>query len=288
PEAQKIKTHRTRAIKAQPSLKGANPKHRCFQPPSLTSEEGGEWLERSTSSGLLYPSQQIHHWKGSKRTTFIPVETVGNTDGCKSIAVGRNAKSDADFRRLSSNGIYEAVELQPLIPHLISSDDLASILALQITLFPSQGFSFGITAHHIILEGKTTSMDMTSSKILKGLTDLDVLYLNQWLTITIGNKSLKAFNRLRSVSESSSSRSYNSPEDFNKMRRKVYLLRDFKDFENGVCLCCNNTVKGLTEKWIFERLCLIQGASRICTNYNSCWIASIWMRKALESGGCFH
>ncbi|MBA0714805.1 hypothetical protein Golax_013759, partial [Gossypium laxum] len=48
----------------------------------------------------------------------------------------------------------------PLIPHLISSDDLASIPALQITLFPSQGFSFGITAHHIILEGKTTSMFM--------------------------------------------------------------------------------------------------------------------------------
>ncbi|MBA0802152.1 hypothetical protein Gohar_012478 [Gossypium harknessii] len=141
------------------------------------------------------PPLPLYRWKPQVAIKCPPNPSFPN-DGLRLT----DAKSDADFRRLSSNGIYEAVELHPLIPHLISSDDLASILALQITLFPSQGFSIGITAHHIILEGKTTSMDMTSSRILKGLTDLDVLYLNQWLTITIGDKSLKAFNRRRSVS----------------------------------------------------------------------------------------
>ncbi|MBA0802154.1 hypothetical protein Gohar_012479, partial [Gossypium harknessii] len=100
------------------------------------------------------------------------------------------AESDADFHRLSSNGIYEAVELHPLIPHLRSSDDSASILAIQITFFPSQGFSIGITAHHTVLEGKTTSMFMEIIKDPTGL-DLDILYLNQRLICSSGNKSLK-------------------------------------------------------------------------------------------------
>ncbi|XVF60693.1 hypothetical protein PTKIN_Ptkin08bG0068900 [Pterospermum kingtungense] len=72
------------------------------------------------------------------------------------------AESNANFKLLSSNGIYEAVELHPLIPELITSDDSASTIALQITLFPNMGFFIGITAHHAVLDGKTTTLFMKS------------------------------------------------------------------------------------------------------------------------------
>ncbi|KAK5783337.1 hypothetical protein PVK06_037845 [Gossypium arboreum] len=157
------------------------------------------------------------------------------------------AESDADFHRLSSNGIYEAVELHPLIPHLRSSDDSASILAIQITFFPSQGFSIGITAHHTVLEGKTTSMFMKSwaylcrlgnkenpglplelipyfdREIIKDPTghDLDILYLNQRLICSNGNKSLKVPTNKRATPNLVRATVTLSQEDFKKMREKV-------------------------------------------------------------------
>ncbi|XP_021297806.1 phenolic glucoside malonyltransferase 1-like [Herrania umbratica] len=132
------------------------------------------------------------------------------------------AESAADFNLLSSNGIYEAVELHPLTPELITSDDSASTIALQITLFPNMGFCIGITAHHAVLDGKATTLFMKSwaylcnqgytehsplppeltpfldRSVIKDVTGLhlDMLYLNQWLA-SIGsdsdtnNKSLK-------------------------------------------------------------------------------------------------
>ncbi|KAL4369042.1 hypothetical protein GQ457_05G028500 [Hibiscus cannabinus] len=72
------------------------------------------------------------------------------------------AQSDADFDLLSGNGVYEAVELHPLTPVLITSDDSASTIALQITLFPNTGFCVGIVAHHAVLDGKTTTMFIKS------------------------------------------------------------------------------------------------------------------------------
>ncbi|KAG4173662.1 hypothetical protein ERO13_A11G073100v2 [Gossypium hirsutum] len=159
------------------------------------------------------------------------------------------AQSNADFHRLTGNGIYEAVELHPLIPHLKSSDDSASILALQITLFPGKGFSIGITAHHTVLDGKTTTMFMKSwaylckqrniqnshqlppeltpvfdRDVIRDPTgfDLDVLYLNQWLTYTIGNKSLKVSTDKGAAPNLVRATVTITPEDFKKMREKVF------------------------------------------------------------------
>ncbi|XP_010528413.1 PREDICTED: phenolic glucoside malonyltransferase 2-like [Tarenaya hassleriana] len=67
------------------------------------------------------------------------------------------AQIDADFCLLSGNGQLPAAEFHHLVPELTVSDDSASVLSLQITLFPSQGFSIGITAHHAVLDGRTTS-----------------------------------------------------------------------------------------------------------------------------------
>lgn len=68
------------------------------------------------------------------------------------------AESSAEFGRLSSNEIREAIESRPYIPELCISDTKASVLALQITLFPNKGFSISFVTHHAVLDGKTTAM----------------------------------------------------------------------------------------------------------------------------------
>ncbi|XWS44407.1 hypothetical protein CRYUN_Cryun15aG0042600 [Craigia yunnanensis] len=111
-----------------------------------------------------------------------------------------------------NNRIYEAVELHPLTPELITSDDSASTIALQITLFPNLGFCIGIAAHHAVLDGKTATLFMKSwanickqgnrensplppeltpffdRNLIRDPDGLDMLYLNQWLT-SIGSDS---------------------------------------------------------------------------------------------------
>ncbi|KAG2321602.1 hypothetical protein Bca52824_014815 [Brassica carinata] len=67
------------------------------------------------------------------------------------------AESDADFSLLSSYGQRPASELHNLLPQVPVSDDSATVLSLQITLFPDQGFSIGVAAHHGVSDGKTST-----------------------------------------------------------------------------------------------------------------------------------
>ncbi|CAN6938059.1 unnamed protein product, partial [Brassica oleracea] len=68
------------------------------------------------------------------------------------------AETDADFSLLSGYGQRPASELHNLLPEVPVSDDSAKVLSLQITLFPSQGFSIGVAAHHGVSDGKTSTM----------------------------------------------------------------------------------------------------------------------------------
>ncbi|KAI4346682.1 hypothetical protein L6164_007555 [Bauhinia variegata] len=72
------------------------------------------------------------------------------------------AESDADFNVLSGTDPCEAAEYHHLISHLTVSHEQASVSALQITLFPSSGFSIGITTHHAAFDGKTSTSFMKS------------------------------------------------------------------------------------------------------------------------------
>ncbi|CAJ2669117.1 unnamed protein product [Trifolium pratense] len=67
------------------------------------------------------------------------------------------AESDADFNLLSGNNLNEASQIHDLLPSLNISHDQASVLALQVTLFPNYGISIGITSHHAVLDGKTST-----------------------------------------------------------------------------------------------------------------------------------
>ncbi|KAJ7954391.1 Phenolic glucoside malonyltransferase [Quillaja saponaria] len=78
------------------------------------------------------------------------------------------AESDASFIHLSGTDLCEATEIHPLIPQLAISHEKASVLTLQLTLLPKSGFSIGITIHHAVLDGKTsTSFMKTWANICK-------------------------------------------------------------------------------------------------------------------------
>ncbi|XP_022964998.1 phenolic glucoside malonyltransferase 1-like isoform X3 [Cucurbita moschata] len=67
------------------------------------------------------------------------------------------AESGADFYQLSGNGFREASEFHPLVPYLPASHDRAAVIAIQVTTFQNKGFSIGITNHHAILDGLTST-----------------------------------------------------------------------------------------------------------------------------------
>lgn len=153
------------------------------------------------------------------------------------------AESNSDFNLLSSNGIYEALELHPLTPELITSDESTSTIALQITLFPNMGFSIGITAHHAVLDGKATTLFMKSwayictqgntehsplppdltpffdRSVFKDPNGIDMLYLNQLvaskkISFKILPKKGEAPNLVRATFEV-------TREDLKKLRERV-------------------------------------------------------------------
>ncbi|KAG8489767.1 hypothetical protein CXB51_017985 [Gossypium anomalum] len=133
------------------------------------------------------------------------------------------AHSDADFNILSSDGVYDAAELHPLKPDLITSDVSASPIALQVTLFPNKGFCIGITVHHAVLDGQTTTMS-----VVKGPDGLDMLYLNQWLASSGSDsdtikKSLKITTSAGGGAASDLVRATLeiTREDFKKLRERV-------------------------------------------------------------------
>ncbi|XP_010492650.1 PREDICTED: phenolic glucoside malonyltransferase 1-like [Camelina sativa] len=72
------------------------------------------------------------------------------------------AESTADFSRLSGNLPFFSIELYPLVPELSVSDDSASAVSFQVTLFPNQGFCIGVNSHHGVMDGQTATMFLKS------------------------------------------------------------------------------------------------------------------------------
>ncbi|XP_041007697.1 phenolic glucoside malonyltransferase 1-like [Juglans microcarpa x Juglans regia] len=92
------------------------------------------------------------------------------------------AESNANFYHLSGDNFVEAVEYHPLVPHLATSTEACSVLALQVTTFSNCGFCIGITAHHAVLDGRSSTMFMKSWARICKLGGRDALYLVPELT----------------------------------------------------------------------------------------------------------
>ncbi|KDP27251.1 hypothetical protein JCGZ_19950 [Jatropha curcas] len=166
------------------------------------------------------------------------------------------AESNADFSYLSGNHMNEAIDSHQYVPELAISDSKAAILALQITLFPNQGFSIGVASHHGFLDGKSIVMFIRAwAHICKQIetekiptlspeltpcfdrTDfqdpegLDMVYLNNWLEAKLPGfndtpKSLKLLPADNSLSNLARATFDLSPEDIKKLRQKLLSQLD--------------------------------------------------------------
>ncbi|XP_044467765.1 phenolic glucoside malonyltransferase 1-like [Mangifera indica] len=161
------------------------------------------------------------------------------------------AESSADFKRLSGDDTLESSELRHLTPQLLTSDDRASSMALQITLFPNQGFCVGITTHHAIVDGSTavnfmkswaylcTQLDKPDASLLPELTPsfdrtvikdptgLYRIYLRNWLDYSgsdiseVNQLSLKVYEDLGVNRNTIRATCKLSREDIKKLREKI-------------------------------------------------------------------
>ncbi|CAA7014326.1 unnamed protein product [Microthlaspi erraticum] len=107
------------------------------------------------------------------------------------------AESDSDFSYLSGYGQRPVSELDTLVPELPVSDDSATVLFPQITLFPNQGFSIGIASHHAVWDGKTSSMFMKAwAHFCKQHLENRFVSLPENLTPSLDRSLLKDFTKL--------------------------------------------------------------------------------------------
>ncbi|OIW16743.1 hypothetical protein TanjilG_14513 [Lupinus angustifolius] len=92
------------------------------------------------------------------------------------------AESDADFNHFVGSDLCEATEIQHLVPKLTISHEKANVLSLQVTLFPNSGFSIGITTHHAVLDGKTSTSFIKSWAYLCNMEEQSPFALPHELT----------------------------------------------------------------------------------------------------------
>ncbi|KDP27254.1 hypothetical protein JCGZ_19953 [Jatropha curcas] len=161
------------------------------------------------------------------------------------------AESNADFTRLSSNQMNEAIESRFYVPELAISDSKVATIAIQITLFPKQGFSIGISYHHAVLDGKSKVMFVKAwahickqieigknQTLLPELTPfldrtivrdpegLAIVYLKNWLETRLpcfndNTRSLKQLPNMKSLSNLTRGTFELSRQDIKKLKEKV-------------------------------------------------------------------
>ncbi|KAJ7963743.1 phenolic glucoside malonyltransferase 1-like [Quillaja saponaria] len=83
--------------------------------------------------------------------------------GYDSVSLTIAESNTQNFRHLSgTNNLCGVTECHPLLPNLTISHEKASLLSIQVTLFPNSGFCIGITLHHVVMDGKTFTSFMKS------------------------------------------------------------------------------------------------------------------------------
>ncbi|KAK9209914.1 hypothetical protein WN944_002283 [Citrus x changshan-huyou] len=170
------------------------------------------------------------------------------------------AESNADLRRLlsSNNGTRRAVEFHPLAPRLSISEDKAEVTAIQITLFPNQGFSICISVHHTVIDGKSAVLFIKSwaylckklqqqnvvvpvpsllpesltpcfdRSLIKDPHGIDMVYVKQLMAFTGSDpntRSLKVTIPVPKVDSNLVRKTFTlTREDLNKLKHKLVLV----------------------------------------------------------------
>ncbi|KAJ7974304.1 Phenolic glucoside malonyltransferase [Quillaja saponaria] len=178
------------------------------------------------------------------------------------------AESEADFNLLSGNQAHEAIASHHLVPHLDISDSLASTIALQVTLFPNTGFCIGISAHHAVMDGISSSMflkawayicrtigeeEFCSSSlpaelkpffdrsVIKDQKELDMFYLKSWTALAASHepnlhkeRSLRLLSITGRQNQELVRATFNLiPADLDKLKKRVLTQWDKINEEEG-------------------------------------------------------
>ncbi|XP_058746909.1 malonyl-CoA:anthocyanidin 5-O-glucoside-6''-O-malonyltransferase-like [Vicia villosa] len=141
-------------------------------------------------------------WPSDSSKPFIRFNPNDNDTGVSLLI----AESNADFDHVISNSPHEASLSRSFIPDLESSDSFASIISLQITFFPNSGFGIGITSHHAVFDGKSSSMFMKAwayicNKIIQSetptlLPELEPSFNREIIDDKNGDDSIERINKL--------------------------------------------------------------------------------------------
>ncbi|XP_047336970.1 phenolic glucoside malonyltransferase 1-like [Impatiens glandulifera] len=122
-----------------------------------------------------------------------------------------------DFDSLSTDHFKEAKDLHHLLPDFHYSESKANVLSLRVTLFPNYGFSIGYCAHHTSMDGKSTSMFLSSwaticrrlgeggaqltpelipildRSFIQDPSNISTIFTNQWMKMIHGNENKRSF-----------------------------------------------------------------------------------------------
>ncbi|KFK33211.1 hypothetical protein AALP_AA6G345100 [Arabis alpina] len=179
-------------------------------------------ITRSFFDSVIVPNLKTS--LSSSLSHYLPLagKLLWNTNNSKpTIVYTRNdtvsftvSETTSDFTLLTGNKPFSATELYPLLPKLQISDDSANIVSFQATLFPNQGFSISVIAHHAVLDGKTTTnflklwshfsnnkpkesppldlIPVYDRTVIKSPTNIETEIINKWQSLTklfsVGNK----------------------------------------------------------------------------------------------------
>ncbi|CAF1862500.1 unnamed protein product, partial [Brassica napus] len=121
-------------------------------------------LSHPSKAQALSLSQVLRYYLPlTGRLTWSPQDTKPCVTVSKHDTVSLTvAETDADFSFLSGDGLRLATDHRPLVPELKIFDDSATLLSVQVTLFPKQGFCMGIASHHSVNDGATSEMFIKS------------------------------------------------------------------------------------------------------------------------------
>ncbi|KAJ4877817.1 HXXXD-type acyl-transferase family protein [Raphanus sativus] len=124
-------------------------------------------LERSLSLALRHYTPLAGHLTWNQQDPKPRVVVYGHDTVKLTVA-----ESSADFLLVSGKGLRPQSELRVLVPKLSITCDSASLYALQITLFPNQGFCIGLAEHHVLKDGTGSIMFVKAwAHICKSLED---------------------------------------------------------------------------------------------------------------------
>ncbi|PNX98727.1 isoflavonoid malonyl transferase [Trifolium pratense] len=225
------------------------------------------------------------------------------------------AESDADFDRVIEKSPHEASLSRSLIPHLESTDSFASIISIQVTLFPNSGLSIGISAHHAILDGKSSTMFIKAwaymckktieteeesptllpelepsfnREIIKDPNQLGVTFTNKWIEIIskkfpnekVNKKNLKIFALEPKLEDSVRATFKLTCEDLNKINQMVLAKWEIFDKNESK----PNTLSSFVLACAYSLVCIakaIQGVEKEKEKF--AFVFAVDGRRRLES-----